>query len=57
MGTKLINIPMKHTIDKGHNNKHNSALAKSQQTNGKIEKNTTNHGDSQWKETTLCANK
>ena len=56
MGTKLINIHIKHTIDKGHNNTHNSALAKSQQTNGKIDKNITNFGNTQWKETILCAN-
>ena len=38
MGTKVINIHMKHTIDKGHNNNNNSILAKSQQTNGKMRK-------------------
>ena len=48
---------MKHTTDKCHNNDiHNSILAKGQQTKGKMGKN-TNFGNTQWKETILCANK
>ena len=55
MDTKLINIHMKHLTVKGHNNKHNSILAK-RQTIEKMRKK-TNFGDTQWKETIQCANK
>ena len=58
MGTKLINRCMKHTTDKGHNNKnHNSILAKSQQTKGKMRKKSLILVTHNGKKTILCADK
>ena len=47
---------MEHTIDRSNNNNHNSASAKSQKQREKL-LITSNNGDTQWRETILCANK
>ena len=56
MGTKSIKIYIKHIKGIHIIQKRVIISAKIQQNHGKIRKN-PNFGNTQWKETTLCANK